>query len=66
MTAPDVFHEPTDDELLTPWERAFLASMDAWEGEPTDAQQAKLDEIEEALPIRRELWREGKWPRFVR
>lgn len=66
MSAPDPFDEPDEDELLTDWERDLLASMDAWEGEPIDAQQAKLDEIEEALPIRRQLWRERKWPRFVR
>ena len=63
---PDPFAEPTDDELLSNWELEFLASMELWSGEPTEAQQAKLDEIEEALAIRRRHWRDGWFPRYVR
>jgi hypothetical protein len=45
--------EPSDDALLTEWERDFLASLDAWEGALTPAQQDKLDEIEQLLGERR-------------
>jgi hypothetical protein len=38
---------------LTDWERNFLASIDAREGELTPGQQARLDEIEESLELRR-------------
>jgi hypothetical protein len=48
--------EPDDDELLTSWERSFMASIACWEGELTYAQQAKLGEIQEALEERREAW----------
>ena len=51
------------DELLTDWERSFLASIDAWEGELTSR---KLEEIEADLERRRELWRQGTLPRHVR
>ena len=66
MTAPDPFDEPDDDELLTDWEINFLASIGAQDFDLTERQEAKFAEIEEALQIRRELWREDKWPRFVR
>jgi hypothetical protein len=59
MSAP-AGPEPTDDELLTSWERGFLASIGAWEGELTYAQQDKLDEIEAALEKRREAWRQAE------
>ena len=52
--------EPSDDALLTEWERDFLASLDAWEGALTPAQQDKLDEIERLLGERREAWRRGR------
>ena len=29
----DLFDEPTDDELLTPWERDFMASIELWDGD---------------------------------
>jgi hypothetical protein len=48
--------EPDDDELLTSWERGFLASIASWEGELTWRQQEKLDQIEAALEERREAW----------
>jgi hypothetical protein len=54
------------DELLTDWERGFSASIDAWEGKLTSRQQAKLDEIEESLELRRRHSRDGRFPRFVR
>jgi hypothetical protein len=60
MSTPWPDHdEPGDDDLLTPWEREFMASIGAWEGELTDAQQSKLDEIEQLLEERREQWRQG-------
>jgi hypothetical protein len=67
MPPPDVdLGEPDDDELLTDWERNFLASLDLWEGELTWRQQEKRDEIEASLELRRELFRQGLWPRSVR
>jgi hypothetical protein len=65
---PDIDHlgEPTDDELLSDWERRFVASIDAWDGELTHRQQEKLDEIEGDLERRRELCRQGLLPRYIR
>ena len=48
--------------MLTDWEKGFLASIGEWEGELTDRQQEKLDEIEAEIPIRLELARQGRWP----
>jgi hypothetical protein len=58
--------KPDDEELLSDWERNFLASIDAWEGELTTRQQAKLEEIEASLERRREMCRQGMWPRHIR
>jgi hypothetical protein len=55
--------EPSDDALPTEWERDILASLDAWEGALTLAQQDKLDEIEQLLEERREAWQRGWRPR---
>jgi hypothetical protein len=55
--------EPSDDALLTEWEQHFLASLDAWEGALTPAQQDKLDEIEQLLGERREARQRGRMPR---
>jgi hypothetical protein len=55
--------EPSDDALLTAWERDFLASLDTWEGALTPAQQDKLDEIEQLLGERREARQRGRMPR---
>jgi hypothetical protein len=64
---PDIdLGEPTDDELLSDWERRFQASLDTWEGELTSRQQAKLDETEESLKRRREMCRQGLCPRYIR
>jgi len=64
---PDIdLGEPEDDELLTTWERRVLASIDAWAGELTDRQQEKLNEIESNSERRRELCRQGLWPRYIR
>ena len=51
--------EPDDDDLLTPWERDFLASVEAQDYDLTDRQQDKLNEIEQALEERRAMWRAG-------
>jgi hypothetical protein len=63
---PNVDLGEPDEELLTDWERNFLASIDAREGELTPGQQARLDEIEESLELRRRNWRDGLFPRHVR
>ena len=55
-----------NDELLTDWERSFMVSIDAGEGELTSRQQEKLEESEADLERRRELWRQGILPRHVR
>jgi hypothetical protein len=52
--------EPSDDALLTESARGLLASLDAWEGALTPAQQDKLDEIEQSLGKRREAWQGGR------
>ena len=63
---PDIdLREPTDDELLSDWERRFLASL-AERCELTPRQQAKLDEIESNLERRRELCRQNLWPTCIR
>jgi hypothetical protein len=58
--------EPDDDDLITAWEQAFMASVAAWEGELTPAQEDKLAEIEELMEERRELWRQGYRPPWGR
>jgi hypothetical protein len=55
--------EPADDALLTESARGLPASLDAWEGALTPAQQDKLDEIEQLLGERREAWQRGRMPR---
>jgi hypothetical protein len=55
MDFPD--DEPSDDELLTSWERNFLVSIALWEGDLTPAQEDKLAEIEQLLVERREAKR---------
>jgi hypothetical protein len=57
---------PDDDELLSDWERNFLVSLDTSEGELTPRQQEKFDEIQEPLERRREMCRQGLWPRHIR
>jgi hypothetical protein len=52
----------TQDDVLTDWEKDFLASIECWEGELTCPQQEKLDEIESEIPMRLELARQGRWP----
>ena len=58
----DFVPEPADDELVTAWERDFLASIEAQDFDLTDAQQAKLDEINELIEKRREAWRRSPPP----
>jgi hypothetical protein len=54
--------EPNDDELLTDWERDFLASIES-QGYPlTSAQEDKLAEIEQLVEERREAWSRGSRP----
>lgn len=55
--------EPSDDAMLTEWDRDFLASLDGWQGTLTPAQQDKLDGIEQLLGERREAWQRGWGPR---
>jgi len=55
--------EPSDDALLTKSARGLLASLDAWEGALTPAQQDKFDEIEQLLGERREARQRGWMPR---
>ena len=52
----DLAHEPTDDELLTDWERDFLASIASQDFDLTAAQEAKRDEIYALIEERREAW----------
>jgi len=59
----DFAPEPTDDELLTDWERRFLASIACQEFDLTAAQQAKRDEIHDLIEQRREAWRRSPPPR---
>jgi hypothetical protein len=47
---PDYFDEITEDDVLTDWEHDFLASVGAQDYPLTDAQEAKLAEIEAAIP----------------
>jgi hypothetical protein len=47
---PDVFHEIEEDDVLTDWERDFLASVGSQDYPLTDAQEAKLAEIEAVRP----------------
>jgi hypothetical protein len=63
---PDLEDEPTDDELLTPWEAKSLASIAAWDGDLTDRQEEKRLDIEEAREVRRKLWRQSLYPRRIR
>jgi hypothetical protein len=51
--------EPSDDALLTEWERDLPASIDAWEGALTPARQDKLEDIERSLEEGREAWQRG-------
>jgi hypothetical protein len=60
---PDDFDEITEDDVLTEWEREFLASVGAQDYE---CQQGKLAEIESAIPLRLELARLGCWPVYRR
>jgi hypothetical protein len=60
-----VFVDPediTEDDVLTDWEKDFLASVGCWDGDLTDRQQEKLDEIEAEIPMRLELVRQGRRP----
>ena len=62
-TTPDYeFEEIEEDDVLTDWERDFLASVGAQDYDLTDAQEDKLAEIEAAIPMRMELARQGLWP----
>jgi hypothetical protein len=56
MSAPD------DDDLLTDWERGFLASVGSQDYPLTPAQEDKLAEIEALIDERREKWRQGWRP----
>jgi hypothetical protein len=61
-----LYEEPDEDELLTDWERDFLTSIELQDYDLTARQEEKRDEIYVELEIRRELWREGRYPRRVR
>jgi hypothetical protein len=63
---PDVFDEIEEDDVLTAWEHDFLAEVGAQDYPLTDAQEAKLAEIEAAIPERMELARQGRWPVYRR
>ena len=51
-----------EDDVLTDWERAFLASVGGQDYPLTPAQLDKLEEIEAAIPERMELARQGLRP----
>jgi hypothetical protein len=55
--------EPHDDEpFMTEWESEFVWSVSSQGYPPTYNQQTKLEEIEERIAERREMWRQGwRW-----
>ena len=57
---PDQDREPDDDELLTDWEREFLADIESQDYDLTERQEDKLAEIEGLLEERREAWRSSR------
>jgi hypothetical protein len=61
---PDLFDpdDITEDDVLTDWEKDFLASVGSQDHEPTERQQDKWDEIEAEIPMRMAMARQGRWP----